>query len=77
LVRIQRVGHLTDAARRLVAVPDELLDALYEAVGRFVGVEMSLGEHVEGLVVDGRVVRVNLFADADGTLWVTGIGMAP
>ena len=75
MVRVLKIAHLTDAARRLVTASDELLEALYAALEGFVGREMAVGDHVERLVVEGRAVRVNLFADTDGTLWVTGVAV--
>ena len=54
-------------------LPDEVVDALDAALVARRGTDLAGGEHVELLLVQGRAVRVNLFLDCDGTLWVEGL----
>lgn len=74
--RVREVCHVPEASERLAALAPELNDLLREELEALTGCELCGGEHVKLLLVDGRAVRLNLFVDVDGTLWVERVGVA-
>lgn len=71
--RVHAVRWLEGLRPARASLPDELVDAVDAALGARRGAELAGGDHVELLWVAGRAVRVNLFLDCDGTLWVEGL----
>lgn len=71
--RVQTVRWLEGLRPARASLPDEVVDAVDAALGARRGAALAGGDHVELLWVSGRAVRVNLFLDCDGTLWVEGL----
>jgi hypothetical protein len=71
--RVQAVRWLEGLRPARGGLPDEVVDAVDAALGARQGAALAGGDHVELLWVAGRAVRVNLFLDRDGTLWVEGL----
>ncbi len=71
--RVQTVRWLEGLRPVRGGLPDEVVDAVDAALGARQGAELAGGDHIELLWVAGRAVRVNLFLDCDGTLWVEGL----
>ncbi|RMG08063.1 MAG: hypothetical protein D6731_22500 [Planctomycetota bacterium] len=67
--------HVEGAAEQLAALPEAVSEPLYEQLSAFRDRVLAPGEHVELLLVEGRAVRLNLFVDTDGTLWVERLGL--
>lgn len=77
LLKIRQVSFTGGARRQLADLPPALHDTLYEELReQFTGAVLTEGIHVQTLIVDGSVVRANLFVDADGSLWIDAIGVA-
>ena len=74
--RIREVQHVARVAEQLALLPGELSGPLYEQLHGFRGRELQDGEHVELLLVAGRAVRLNLFVDRDGTLWIEALAIS-
>jgi hypothetical protein len=69
------VEHVDGAAEALAGLPETLTEVLYEQLTGFRDRELTPGDHVELLLVDGTAVRVNFFVDTDGTLWIERLGV--
>jgi hypothetical protein len=75
-IHIREVSYTSAARRQLATLPGALHDALYEELREaFQGQELRDGLHVQTLILGERVVRANLFADKDGTLWVDAVAV--
>jgi len=75
--RIREVRHVAELAESLAEAPPELVDPLYAELQELRDQELAGGEHVKLLLVNGRAVRVNLFVDVDGTLWLERFALGP
>ena len=73
--KIRDVKHVAGVKKQLAELPDAMADLLHEQVEAFQGKELSVGEHVELLLVDGRAVRLSFFVDTDGRLWIERLGI--
>lgn len=71
---IREVCHEADAAEELAHLPPGVVEACYEQLQGLRDRDLATGTHVELLLVDGHAIRVNLFVDTDGTLWIERLG---
>jgi hypothetical protein len=70
MVRIRRVERVRGTLEALGAIAEGVADACHDELVAHVDRELSPGDHVQLLLVEGRAVRVNFFVDVDGTLWI-------
>ncbi len=75
--RIRDMQRLRGVSPQLGELPETLWGPLEEVLADFCRQELSPGEHVELLLVEGHPVRVNLFVDLDGTLWLERVAVGP
>ncbi len=73
---IRAVRKAPSAVAQLGALPDDVADACLDELEGWVAQDVALGDHVVLLLVDGHALRVNLFVDTDGTLWVERVASA-
>jgi hypothetical protein len=75
-VRIKRVERLAQGGGDLEKLPQGVADSLGARLDEYLGQELRVGRHVEYFALESFAVRVNVFADTDGTLWVEKVAVS-